>query len=356
MHNILNEKTKNALPVITTIIPTFRRPVLLKRALKSALEQDVNGLIVSVFDNHSGDNTADVVQSFKGLQGQVNYHEHENNIGAGNNFEFGLRAVSSPFFSILSDDDYLLPGFYKQALAAFEKNPEIMFWAGTTINIDEQDNIWDALVDRWPLEGIFSPPCGIMKILKGMAPTWTGIVFRREVLSSVGLPDKEALGPSDLDFILKIAAKHPYMVEKYPSAVFTLNTASFSSTQPFSSFWPGWQKMFINIETAIGEYQESDKEKIMLTLHGDAKRMLFRRGANAIAQGRYEFTKDSSKALQEDYKKIFHATLLSLLASICSRLPVAQGFYRTCYQLVEKRIIRKRQEIQAKYKYLIRPL
>ncbi len=59
---------------------------------------------------------------------------------------------------------------------------------------------------------------------------------------------------------------------------------------------------------------------------------------------------------KEDYKKIFHATLLSLLASICSRLPVAQGFYRTCYQLVEKRIIRTRQEIQAKYKYLIRPL
>ena len=94
----------------------------------------------------------------------------------------------------------------------------------------------------------------------------------------------------------------------------------------------------------------------MLTLHGDAKRMLFRRGANSIAQGRYEFTKDTSKALQKDYKKFFHATLLSLLASICSRFPIAQQFYRTSYQLVEKRIIGKRKEIQTKYKHLIRPL
>ncbi len=341
---------------ITTIIPTFRRPDMLRRAIESALAQDIKGLIVSVFDNHSGDRTKEIVNLIKGSSSSVQYHEHATNIGGAANFEYGLRSVRTPYFSLLSDDDYLLPGFYNHALRGFEEHPEIMFWAGTTINVDEQNTIWDARIDRWPFEGLFSPPHGIKNILNGMSPIWTGIVFRREVLDEIGLPDKETLGPSDLDFILKIAAKYPYMVKKHPSAVFTLNTASFSNTQPLSSFWPGWKKMFINVEEAISDYDDRTKLEIMQTLNKDAIRMLFRRGANAIAQGRSDFAKDAADALRNDCGKFGAAFLLSLLANSCSVIPWLQQAYTKAYLLAEKRIIDKREYIQNKYQHLIKPL
>ncbi len=312
--------------------------------------------MVSVFDNNSGDNTKNIVNTFKESGYCITYHEHPTNIGAIANFEFGIKSVKSPYFSILSDDDYLLPDFYNYAISALEQNPELMFWAGITINVDEENTIWDARVDRWPREGIFSPPEGITHILNGMSPTWTGIVFRKEVLDSIGLPDKHVLGPSDLDFVLKIAAKHPYMIQKHPSAVFTLNTASFSNTQPLSSFWPGWKKMFINIEMAISNYDDESKRKIMQTLHNDAIRMLFRRGANALAQGRNDFAKDAAQALRNDCGKPGLALILSLLANICSGLPWFQKFYRKTYLFAEKGIIEKKANLKEKFKDLIQTL
>jgi len=48
-------------PLITTIIPTYRRPKLLRRAIKSVLGQTFPHFQVCVYDNASGDETPDVV-------------------------------------------------------------------------------------------------------------------------------------------------------------------------------------------------------------------------------------------------------------------------------------------------------
>ncbi|MEP6907953.1 MAG: glycosyltransferase family 2 protein, partial [Pseudoxanthomonas sp.] len=219
--------TETTIPSITTIIPTYRRPALLQRAIVSAVEQQGVDLRVCVFDNCSGDGTADIVHDLAQSHPEVSYHCHPSNIGSAANFDFAVRSVDTPFFSILSDDDYLLPGFHERALASLAEHPEAMFWAGMTLSVDERGTIWDGRVDRWSREGVFNPPEGLMAMMHGMAPAWTGIVFRREVLERVGFLDRAALGPSDLDFILRVAALYPFVLSKHPSAVYMLNADSF---------------------------------------------------------------------------------------------------------------------------------
>ena len=162
-------------PLISTIIPTYRRPVLLRRAIASALEQRGVDVRVCVFDNCSGDETAEVVHGMAQEHVRIRYHCHAHNIGGGANFDFAMRSVDTPFFSLLSDDDYLLPGFYQRALAALAENPEAMFWVGETLCVDERGAIWDARVNSWSREGVFNPPEGLMAMMHGRAPTWTGV-------------------------------------------------------------------------------------------------------------------------------------------------------------------------------------
>ncbi len=50
----------NGRPLITTVIPTYRRPKLLQRAIKSVLNQTYPHFQVCVYDNASGDETAGV--------------------------------------------------------------------------------------------------------------------------------------------------------------------------------------------------------------------------------------------------------------------------------------------------------
>jgi len=283
---------------------------------------------------------------------RVRYYCHERNLGAAANFEFGLRTVTTPFFSILSDDDYLLPGFYRQALNDLTQHPEAMFWAGLTLNVDEGGRIWDARVDRWSREGLFFPPEGLMEMMHGLAPTWTGILFRREILDRVGLPDRETLGPSDLDFTLKAAAACPFILRKYPSAVFTLNSASFSAVQPLSSFWPGWQKMFLNIETndALDDHA---KKAALVALHKDAKRMLLRRGANALSAGRYDFSRGAADVLRTYYGKISHSFLLKSIAAACERFSWFQRAYIYLYRKTESRMVNARAPLESRFGHLV---
>jgi len=343
-----------ATPDITTVIPTFRRPRLLQRAITSAVAQEGVAARVAVFDNCSGDETADAVAMLAQRHPGVVYHSHARNLGASANFEFGVRSVDTPFFSILSDDDYLLPGFYRRALAGLAAHPEAMFWVGTTLNVDERGTIWDARLARWPRAGIYLPPEGAMAMTGGMAPTWTGIVFRREVLDLAGFIDPGTAGPSDLDYTLRLGARFPYLLEQEPVAVFTLNSEGFSATQPLSSFWPGWLKMFRNVQ-ALPVLSVAERERLLAALHVDARRMLFRRGINALAAGRRDYACEAADALAMHYSQHARAAVLRGLASGCGRIPGMQPALTQAYRLLERRIVRSRRQLQQRYGRLLLP-
>lgn len=347
-------RKENSPPNVTAIIPTYQRARLLRRAVCSVLDQEGVPLQVCVYDNASGDETAAEVKAMASRDARLVYHCHPSNLGAAANFEFGLRRVDTPFFSILSDDDYLLPDFYRRAMAGFEAYPEAKFWIGTTLNVDEKGIIWDARVNRWPREGLFRPPGGFMAMTgQGFQPTWTGMVFRREVLDLEGLPDPETLGPSDMEFCLRLAARFPYVMEKHPSAVFVLNSESFSTTQPLSSFWPGWKRMMRNFEAS--ELLSGDAKNAALSaLRADAQRMLFRRGANAIAARRLDFARQAAQALAAECKLPGRAAVLRTIAGLCAQSRVAQQAYTALYTRAERRLVQSRNDLQVRYGHLLR--
>ena len=65
-----------AQPLITTIIPTYRRSEKLKRAIQSVLAQTYPHFQICVYDNASGDETADVVAALAKEDSRVQYFCH----------------------------------------------------------------------------------------------------------------------------------------------------------------------------------------------------------------------------------------------------------------------------------------
>lgn len=349
----MSQATCNEAPLITTIIPTYRRPRLLRRAILSALDQDGVPLKVCVYDNASGDETADVVAEIAANDARLFYYCHPRNIGGGKNFDFGMRAVDTQFFSLLSDDDYLLPGFYKKAVNALKADPNVMCWAGMTLNVGADGRIWYARVYDWPREGLFEPPEGFLQMTGGRIPVWTGMVFRRDVTDAIGFLDHSVLGPSDIEFCLRFAARFPYILEKYPSAILTLHAQSFSSTQPLSAFWPGWKRM-IEKFSCDGYLTGSFRCDALQALRRDAQRMLLRRGAGALADGRTDFANEAANALYRECNLWFRARLLRYLAGICAHSAIAQRLYTATYRKMERQLVKSRSYLQDKYGHLLR--
>ena len=246
--------------MVTTVIPTYRRPPLLKRAVRSALNQTRDDLIVSVFDNASGDETPRIVADFMKGDPRVQYFCQPENIGMVKNFQYGMSRVQTPYFSFLSDDDLILPGLYEEAIEALEREPSAMFFAAATIYLDFDGNFTGQTLHGWQ-SGVHYPPAGLYSILRAGNPFWTSVVFRHEAASQVGLlPDAGLV--SDRDFLIRIAARFPFVVSKTPGAVFFSNPASPAAHMTISELWNGGLTIIQNMNEVLA--QEFQMEALRL--------------------------------------------------------------------------------------------
>ena len=233
----------DAEPLITVIIPTFRRPKLLRRAILSVLNQTFSAFQVCVYDDASNDNTQKVVTELAEADSRIKYYCHEQNIGVVANFNYGLKEVNTPFFSFLSDDDLLLPHFFEAAMQPLSSNPDVMFYAGLTIQVE--NNKITGISKNGGRFGYLPPPGSLVDILDQQL-MWNSIVFRSQVVDCIGLLDPDVGGPADIDFEFRVAAHHPVIISNEPSAIYTLHTQNFyARSSDYRLYLPGF-KLIIN--------------------------------------------------------------------------------------------------------------
>ena len=92
-------------------IPTYQRPALLRRALKSLVDQDYPRFVGTVFDDDPLGGAEPVVRQLN--DPRVSYVRNAARLGAAANIDkcFKMRAISHSDWSlVLEDDNFLLPG------------------------------------------------------------------------------------------------------------------------------------------------------------------------------------------------------------------------------------------------------
>jgi glycosyltransferase involved in cell wall biosynthesis len=97
------------MPRISVIILTHNRPRLVRRAVRSILDQDFDGYEVILVDNGSTDGTNQVCRDIASGNDAVRFIRREDSgIGAGRNV--GLDAARGEYITFVDDDDYAYPG------------------------------------------------------------------------------------------------------------------------------------------------------------------------------------------------------------------------------------------------------
>jgi len=233
-------------PLITTIILTYRRPDLLKKAIQSVLSQTYPHFQVWICDNASQDETAEIVREFVEKDPRVKYVCHEKNLGMMGNYQFGLTLVNTEFFSFLSDDDVLLPNFYETVLQEFDKYPEAGFAAGSTIIMSEKGETARIPLSYWSREGKFDPPEGVLEMI-GKYPVPTSILFRKKVLECARI-DGENPFLWDCDYLLQIASMFPIVISKKICAIFRQHDSSYSNQQNIACYEEAFGKLVSTIQ------------------------------------------------------------------------------------------------------------
>jgi glycosyltransferase involved in cell wall biosynthesis len=96
----------DSIPLVSIGIPTYNRANgYLKQTIQSSLKQTYPNIEIIVSDNHSTDNTEEVVKGFN--DNRIKYFRQSENIGMNNNFNFCVHKAKGEYFTLLPDDDLM---------------------------------------------------------------------------------------------------------------------------------------------------------------------------------------------------------------------------------------------------------
>ncbi len=294
-------------PIFSIFIPTYNRFDWLRSAIRSALNQTFRNLQVIVCDNASEDRTEEVVRELQKSDKRLVYYRHPTNIGMMANYHFALSCVSTPFFSFLSDDDWLLPNFCELAVAQLKGDPEIAFFASSSVIVSPARKVLRVPLSLWQREGRYSPEEGVLELV-GKYPIPTTVAFRSSLAASLDLSNPVAW---DCDYLLQLAAQHPFVISKEICGLFRQHSASYSFSQQFRSTYDSIE-ILMRRARQYPFSQEDLKERLQLKLQKDLRSRIRSHILNCLSRGDWT---EARAALQGNGDGLF------ILYGICRLFP-----------------------------------
>lgn len=118
--------------LVSTIIPVYNRPLMVRRAVASVLDQTYRPIEILLVDDGSTDHTPAVLTELQAAHPEYIRVIRQANGGAGLARETGRLAARGSFIQYLDSDDYLLPNKFTDQVAALEAHPECAIAYGTS--------------------------------------------------------------------------------------------------------------------------------------------------------------------------------------------------------------------------------
>ncbi|MEJ7633701.1 glycosyltransferase family 2 protein [Aeromicrobium sp.] len=179
-------------PAVTAVVPTHRRPELMRAAVQSIVDQGYPGLIeiIVVFDACEPELPDVVTGPHRTLTAVVN--ERVRGLAGARNM--GILQAKHEFVAFLDDDDTWLPRKLEAQMAVFADHPEVGL-VGTAMLVDDGRKTHER---RVPMTSVTHADL-VRDRIAGLHSS--SFVFRRDVLvDEVGMIDEELPGSYGEDY------------------------------------------------------------------------------------------------------------------------------------------------------------
>ena len=189
-------------PLFSVVIPTYNQAGFLKKALDSVLSQTFEDFEVIVVNNHSSDNTSEILESYNDPRLKIIDFENNGIIGASRNK--GIQVSTGAFIAFLDSDDIWYPEKLARVSKAIEENPKI------GLICHNQDLVRNGIVEQ---QTNYGPPDDyhgqiynyVLESSNGPSTSAT-VVARRELETVSGFSEEQALVTvEDYDLWLRLA-------------------------------------------------------------------------------------------------------------------------------------------------------
>jgi glycosyltransferase involved in cell wall biosynthesis len=182
-------------PLVSVVLPTMDRPQLLRRAIRSILNQTYSNFEAFVVDSSASSNAA-LVDSF--ADPRLSYvRSPPRGVNAARNI--GIRLSKGRYIALLDDDDEWLPEKLKRQVAFLKGTGAVVAGAFASYMKVNPAKRTAKLVRIWEQGSLIGP--------HSVGPASVTLV-KREVFDNIGLFDEEMPGADDWEMWLKVSEKY----------------------------------------------------------------------------------------------------------------------------------------------------
>jgi glycosyltransferase involved in cell wall biosynthesis len=109
---------------ISVVIANRNHARRLPRALDAVLSQSAPAREIIILDDDSSDDSVPLLESYSRRYASIRFLRNESHLGVTGSYNRGFALATGTFIVPTAADDYLLPGFFEQAMAEFARFPE----------------------------------------------------------------------------------------------------------------------------------------------------------------------------------------------------------------------------------------
>ncbi len=187
--------------LVSTIIPVYNRPAMLREAVASVLAQTYRPIEVVIVDDGSTDDTPAVCRELADGQPEIVRTLRQENAGPGLAREAGRRAARGEFLQYLDSDDRLHSEKFVRQVAALTENPE----CGVAYCKTREFVIGEQPVDRASVRTGERLELLFPALLSGRCWQTVTPLFRRQLSDAVG-PWTDLRQEEDWEYDARVAA------------------------------------------------------------------------------------------------------------------------------------------------------
>lgn len=194
-------------PSLTVAIPTYNGAAYVAETVSSILRQEAVAFDLIVSDDHSEDDTLEVVRAAAGDRAQI--HTHAERLGLAGNWNRCAALCRTPFLTIFHQDDVMKPGHLQAHSAALKNDDRIGLVASAAEVIDERGaSVPPTVVEPGglgPMNRVFEPGTLAAVMTLGNPLRCSAVTMRLAAFADVGGFDAPYRYVLDWDFWLRVS-------------------------------------------------------------------------------------------------------------------------------------------------------
>lgn len=183
--------------MVSILIPTYNRAATISKTIDSFITQDFKEWEMIVVDDHSTDNTKEVVEEYHKRDPRICYVLNERKKGAQGARNTGILHAKAEWVCLFDSDDYAYPTFLSKMEAEINEKVDVVTSYLNIINVAEKSQT----LAEWGGDGYLEKD--LMTGKKYVA--FNMALIRKEKLIQIGLLDEQCCAYQEWDTHLSLS-------------------------------------------------------------------------------------------------------------------------------------------------------